>query len=259
METAGEPNVVGAEALAKVTGGVNVKEGSTVCIVGLKSQPELNGRHGVVGPFDAVSGRFSVRLPPSALSDTSGGLTELKNERHVKVKPLNLQNYSNLKPGDDSVVPWLQIREDEEKALSPAEAAAARSAQLEFSARIQYILAHPEKAKDSIIAIPSLCLVKKPQRGIIPTERAIMAGAFRRELSHPADGVNGFVYVAVYNPADTKCTRAVNTWRKATYEDDEVISLKTAGYFQFMFTMMQLMSGAPSVELPNADLEALGI
>ena len=80
-----------------------------------------------------------------------------------------------------------------------------------------------------------------------------MSGAaFRRELTRPADGVDGFVYVAIVDDgpsdSDTRCTRAVSSWRKATYEDDEVTSLKTVGCFRFMFTMMQLMSGTQPVE-----------
>ena len=63
-----------------------LKPGSTVWLVGLKGQPELNGRKGVCGTFDQAAGRWEVRLQASVINYVERDLTvELPNEREVKV------------------------------------------------------------------------------------------------------------------------------------------------------------------------------
>ena len=74
-----------------------LKAGSTVWIVGLKGQPELNGRKGVCGAFDQAAGRWEVRLHASVINYVERNLeVKLPNERAVKVRPTHPQ--ANLEP-----------------------------------------------------------------------------------------------------------------------------------------------------------------
>ena len=82
----------------------HLREGMTVKLFGLISAVDLNGRTGKLGAFDVASGRWSVTLFHTKMSD--GGTVTFDNERSsVNVKPKNMieQLVRKRVRNDDSV------------------------------------------------------------------------------------------------------------------------------------------------------------
>ena len=67
----------------------SIPQRTKVRVFGLKARPEVNGREGVVGSFDAAKGRYAVALKESA--DAAAETLALKRDNLVQQLPVEIR------------------------------------------------------------------------------------------------------------------------------------------------------------------------
>ena len=205
--------------LNHVNGGCHLKEGMSVKLLGLVSAPELNGRTGKLGKFDAASGRWEVSLLPTRLTD-GVDVIAFRNERSgVRVKPKNMLRHEAIAFDDDSVVENHGAEDD--ATLTPAQVMLVSRAQEDFIQDFGGMMRgiFPEELRKRA----EFCLVKKPQPGIVAKEGACFGGAaFRRRIPEKC-GIDGYLYVSCFKDASCgssgPASRALGSWRRSAAAD----------------------------------------
>jgi hypothetical protein len=180
--------------------------GMQVAVVGLKSQPQLNGRCAYVGNWDADAGRFDAWLSPMKLFFGPTGLklnwVDAKSDKQpaVRVKPTNMQP---LNMRSDPNGP------DFERLPPPQKVAVLRAQQQLWDEST--LFKGPKPCPPNLVGLfrnehPGgiVTLVRHPQRGVVPddvlSEQGSGAIVVRRQLDPGFDGVEGYIYVVASCP-----------------------------------------------------------
>lgn len=208
----------------------NFRGGEQVCLVGIKSQPALNGRCAFVGALDEASHRFDVWVTPLCISFAGGGLkmnwVDLQTDEAapaVRVKPSNMQilNLTNSFGEDE--------REFEQ--LAPQHKAAVLRAQKSLWDE-STMFKDGRRRPPNVVGLfseqhrPSkVQLVSKPQGGVVPRDLAA-GGArtvvVRRALVPELEGIDGFIYVVA------SCPKIRMSYRQGVDADGPALEGKAA-------------------------------
>lgn len=198
--------------------------GEQVAIVGLQSQPQLNGRCAFVGTFDEESGRFDAWVTPMLLSfGREGGLKQNWVDRQtdeaataVRLKPTSMQ-IINLTNGRSEV--------DFEQ-LNAAQKAAVLRAQKKLYDEASMFKDGKRRPPNviSLFRAGGRCqLVRAPQPGVIPAGmNPATTLIVRRELDAESEGVGGLIYVVANSP---KISMA---FRRSVGSDGQLVEGKEA-------------------------------
>ena len=199
--------------------------GEEVAIVGLKSQPHLNGRCAFVGAFDEASGRFEAWLSPISLTAGHTGMKmnwiDLRTEDAalaIRVKPTSMQilNLTNQSSGGDFA------------SLNAAQKPAVLRAQKRLWDEATMFKDGKKRAPNvvSLFRVERqpcrVQLVLRPQEGVLPADMASGTTLVVRQELEADVGIAGYVYVVCNHP------KVRMSFFKSTSADSRVLEGKEA-------------------------------
>ena len=205
--------------------------GEHVALVGIRSQPQLNGRCGYVGEHDVSSGRFDVWVIPLSISSSGGGLkinwvgTSQADDAAmaVKVKPSNLQILNltvGMSPDEQD---FLQLPSHQRAAVLRAQKQLWDEAGLFRDGKRRPVnvvsLFSADRRPSRVL------LVRAPQPGIAPTDLSTSHPiVVRRELAPEVEpGLpKGYIYAVASTP------RVRVSFRFDGAADDQLLDGKAA-------------------------------
>lgn len=177
------------------------RHGDQIAIVGLKSQPTLNGRCAFVGAFDEAAERFECHISPLQLAvGPTGGMkmnwVDLAADGAalaIKIKPACMQGI-NLPSGG----PF----EAEFQELEPAQKVAVQRAQKALYDESS-MYKDGKRRPPNVVGLfrgASTSIVREPQAGVVPDSVGRDFIVVRRQLDSTQHGVAGNVYVVASSP-----------------------------------------------------------